>query len=173
MNMLNSKFNAGFVKAAILAVILCVFTGCVGQQAVKWNTLNANIDTTQHAVVTIKTTCEVPPDSVSYLQADIQKQVDKVLTGSPKSPNPYNIEVTITRYDEGNAFARSMLIGMGQMYLDGTVDVKFGTPPNCVRQGEFKKNFCVGGMIGGAATMQGSMLSRVGKDVADALKEQK
>ena len=33
----------------------------------------------------------------------------------------YNIDVTTTRYDKGTAFARAMLIGLGQIHIDATV----------------------------------------------------
>ena len=62
-----------------------------------------------------------------------------------------------------------MLIGLGQMYLYGNVEIKNGSPPVIIRSGSFKKNYCVGGLVGGLATMQKDMLPKVGLAIADAI----
>lgn len=117
-------------------------------------------------------TCKMPRADISYLQTDIQDQVESILCGSATAPDAYNIKVTITKYDKGNAFARFMLIGLGQMYLDGTVEVLQGEPPIVIRKGEFKKNYCLGGFAGGMATMQNNVLPEVGKSLSEAIKPQ-
>jgi hypothetical protein len=114
----------------------------------------------------------MPPADMAYLQGDIQQKVREVLSGDPDLPDAYKVEVTITKYDKGNAFARFMLIGLGQMYLYGTVEIQQGEPPVVIREGEFKKNYCVGGIMGGSATMQKDVLPKVGKAIADAIKKQ-
>ena len=84
----------------------------------------------------------------------------------------YNINVTITRYDEGDAFARFMLIGLGQMYLYGTVEITEGNSSISILMGEFRKNYCAGGLIGATATMESNVLPKVGDAIADAIIEQ-
>jgi hypothetical protein len=59
------------------------------------------------------------------------------------------VKINFTRYDEGNAFARYMLAGLGQMHIDAEVRLQ-----DCVRQvvlakSEVTKTFAWGGMYGG------------------------
>ena len=115
--------------------------------------------------------CEMPSADLTYLQTDIQQKLREVLSGNPDVPDAYRIDVTITRYDKGNAFARFMLIGLGQMYLYGTVEISQGEPPVVLWQGDFKKNYCLGGIAGGMATMQKSVLPNVGKAIANAIQK--
>jgi hypothetical protein len=126
----------------------------------------------QRGKVAVEASCEMPSADITYLQGDIQQKVREVLSGNPDLPDTYKVEVTITKYDKGNAFARFMLIGLGQMYLYGTVEIKQGEPPVVIRAGEFKKNYCVGGMMGGMASMQKDVLPKVGQAIADAIKKQ-
>jgi hypothetical protein len=160
-----------FIQSIGLMVLACIFAGCAATQPVKWTTC-APMDLTKGGKVAVTAGCEMPPADMAYLQGDIQQKVREVLSGDPDLPDAYKVEVTITKYDKGNAFARFMLIGLGQMYLYGTVEIQQGEPPVVIREGEFKKNYCVGGIMGGSATMQKDVLPKVGKAIADAIKKQ-
>ena len=153
-----------------LVFMASLFTGCLATQPVTW-TKTAPMDLSKGGKVSVTAACDIPASDMSYLQTNIQTKVRDVLAGNPDLPDAYKIEVSITKYDQGNAFARFMLIGLGQMYLDGTVEIKQGEPPVVVRQGDFKKNYCVGGIIGGSATMQQTVLPKVGQAIADAIKK--
>lgn len=154
-----------FLSAAVF-----MLSGCAGQPVV-WNKAGG-LDLTKGGKVSVKAapSCSVPPESLVVLQGDIQSNVSSVFTGDREAQDAYSVEVTITEYDEGNAFARFMLIGLGQMYLYGDVVIMQGLPPVVVREGGFKKNFCAGGLIGAAATMQKDVLPKVGKSIAEAIK---
>jgi len=130
------------------------------------------MDLSKGVNVTVKASCEMPNSALAYLQKDIQQKVREVLSGDPDLLDAYNVEVTITKYDEGSAIARFILIGLGQMHLHGTVVIKQGEHPVVVRQGEFKKRYAVGGIIGGSATMKEDVLPKVGKAIAEAIKKQ-
>ena len=157
------------IRLSVLFLCAILFSGCAGQPVV-WSKLDP-LDYKKYGKVNVKTSCFVPPLSLSYLQVDIQRNVDTVFMGKPDDSDSYNIEVNITYYDPGDAFLRLMLIGLGQMYLDGTVEVKQGQPEEVVREGEFKKNFCAGGLIGGLATMDKDVLPKVGISISEALRE--
>lgn len=155
-------------------VVLCamsVLTGCMATQPVKW-TKTGPMDLTKGGKVTVTASCEMPDVDLTYLQTDVQQKVREVLSGNPEVADAYKVQVTITKYDKGNAFARFMLIGLGQMYLYGTVEIKQGEPPVTIREGEFQKNYCVGGIVGGTASMRKDVLPNVGKAIADAIKRQ-
>lgn len=69
---------------------------------------------------------------------------------NPAEPgaNTLRADVHITRYDEGNAFARWMLAGLGQMHINADVrmtDYASGSP---LYSAEVNKTFAWGGMYG-------------------------
>jgi hypothetical protein len=154
-----------------LAVMAIMLVGCAATQPVTWSK-TAPMDLSKGTTVKVDASCEMPDADITFLKSDIQKKVSEVLAGNPDLPDAYRINVTITKYEEGSAFARFMLIGLGQMYLYGTVDITQGTPPVVIRQGDFKKNYCVGGVMGASATMQKDVLPKVGEAIAKAIQEE-
>lgn len=154
----------------LIMILIITLIGCAKQPLIWKN--SSEMDLKKGGVVSVKANCEVPPVELSYLGQDIQQKVNSVLIGRQDVTDVYKIEILITKYDEGNAFARFMLIGLGQMHLHGTVEIKQGDPPVVIRTGEFKKRYCVGGFVGGMARMQTDVLPEVGNAIAEAIKEQ-
>ncbi|MBU4054678.1 MAG: DUF4410 domain-containing protein, partial [Proteobacteria bacterium] len=66
----------------------------------------------------------------------------------------YEIELLLTRYDKGNAFARSMLAGLGQIHIDG--EIKIIELPDKKQVGAFSisKTFAWGGIYGASTSME-------------------
>ena len=155
----------------LLMSALVMLTGCMATQPVTWNKAE-EMNLAKGGKVAVEASCEMPPTDLAFLQTDIQEKVKSVLAGNENARDAYKIEVAITKYDKGNAFARFMLIGLGQMYLYGTVEITQGNPPVVIRAGDFKKNYCVGGLVGGTASMQKDVLPKVGKAIADAIAAQ-
>ena len=72
------------------------------------------------------------PDSVKILSSEksrlaekIQKKIDtrklaNVGNGAGKS---YEIDLHLTKYEKGDAFARAMLAGLGQIHINGQVEI--------------------------------------------------
>jgi len=83
------------------------------------------------------------------------------------APSAYRMTVTVTRFDEGNAFARMALIGLGQIHLDGTVAI---ADANGKPVGEYKvaKTFAGGGVVGAVTTTE-NVESGFAKSVVAAL----
>lgn len=156
------------IIALLAGVILC--TGCATQPVV-WQKAGA-IDLTKSAKVDVGTACTMPPEEVTFLRAETQDRLNEVLASKDSATAPYKVKVVVTRYDKGNAFARFMLIGLGQMYLYGTVEVTQGEPPVVIREGDLKANYCVGGLVGGMATMRKDVLPNVAKSIATGMKSQ-
>jgi hypothetical protein len=82
----------------------------------------------------------------------------KVTAGPP--PNRFTVSTTIdpetlrvsiefTRYDEGNAFARLMLAGLGQIHIDAEVTLEDCARQVVVSKFEVTKTFSWGGIYGG------------------------
>jgi len=92
----------------------------------------------------------------SRLAQRIEQKVGAKKLLNPANPGKaaYEIEVVVTRYEKGNAFARAMLAGLGQIHVDGLVSLF--TVPERKKVGEFaiKKTFAWGGLYGGTTTME-------------------
>jgi hypothetical protein len=68
----------------------------------------------------------ISPGELEYMRHDITGRVRQVLRGELNAADAYTVDVEITRYDEGSKFAHFMLIGLGQMYVFGTVEAPGG-----------------------------------------------
>lgn len=55
----------------------------------------------------------------------------------------------IKRYEEGNAFARAMLVGLGRMHIDADVALSNWETKESIVQYEVSKTFAWGGLYGG------------------------
>jgi len=68
-------------------------------------------------------------------------------TGSQKS---YAVDVVLSQYERGNAFARFMLAGLGQIHIEGNVTVYELPARTKVSAFEIEKTFAWGGYYGGS-----------------------
>lgn len=86
----------------------------------------------------------------------IKQKIDerKVANNQDVFSKTYEINLVMTTYEKGNAFARAMLAGLGQIHLDG--DVAVFEMPGRIPVGNFSisKTFAWGGIYGGTATME-------------------
>ncbi len=159
------------IRQAGVAVLFALSPlGCaMGNQPVVWQVANP-VDFQRGVQVEVASSVPVGPGELSILRQNVVAALSSVFRSAPGGPDDYHVRVTITRYDEGSATARFFLAGLGQMYLDGSVQVYGGDPPAIVRQGVFNKNYAVGGFMGASATMNDDMVSKVGKAIADGLR---
>ncbi len=95
-----------------------------------------------------------------------QERLNAKYSGGDKK---YEISIDITRYDEGDQYARCLLIGLGQMYLNATITIKEGNPPTVVKAGTIQKNYMAGGYIGYSATMRADITSKLAGDISEAI----
>lgn len=86
----------------------------------------------------------------------ISKQIDSKKRENVQAAEPkqYEFDVTITQYEKGNAFARLMLAGLGQIHLDGHIIV--WSLPAREKYAEFKveKTFAWGGLVGASTHIE-------------------
>jgi hypothetical protein len=66
------------------------------------------------------------------------------------------LDSKITRYDEGNAFARTMMAGLGQIHIDGDFALMLLSATGSESMGEFtlQKTFAWGGLYGGTTRIE-------------------
>jgi hypothetical protein len=70
----------------------------------------------------------------------------------PGTAQALAIKIHFTRFDRGNAFARAMLIGLGQIHIDATVYL-VDTSGATVAQYEVSKDFALGGLAGATTSV--------------------
>jgi hypothetical protein len=92
------------------------------------------------------TTFELERMSEKIVAAINQKRGGWARAGSD---GPLLLDLEVTRYERGNAFARFMLAGLGQMHIDGLVTVRDPTTQREVGRYSVSKTFAWGGMYGG------------------------
>jgi len=78
----------------------------------------------------------------------------KIMNSRNGEKKMYEVDLLLTRYDKGNAFARAMLAGLGQIHIDG--EVKLIELPERKLVGEFsiKKTFAWGGVYGAGTKIE-------------------
>ncbi|HZP68241.1 MAG TPA: DUF4410 domain-containing protein [Rudaea sp.] len=78
----------------------------------------------------------------------------QALNAALADPAQYQVEVTITRYDKGSAFARAMLAGLGQIHIDGTISLYAQPAHAALEEFTVQKTFAWGGIYGASTTME-------------------
>jgi hypothetical protein len=80
-----------------------------------------------------------------------QRQVQSAVNGDPKE---CVVHVTLTRYQRGNAFARAMLAGLGQIHIDASVKVYAKASNEEIADFSIAKTFAWGGIYGASTSME-------------------
>jgi hypothetical protein len=73
---------------------------------------------------------------------------------APPVPGTANLKIIFTQYDDGNAFARFMLAGLGQIHIDGTVIFTDARTGQIIGQYKISKDFSFGGIYGVATRIE-------------------
>jgi Domain of unknown function (DUF4410) len=120
---------------------------------------NARVAATDQADVRVDAAdgIKILPSETQRLSEKIKAKIDsrKVANSVDQDgPRNYEIDLHLTRYDKGNAFARAMLAGLGQIHIDGTVSVYRMPEHTLVGQFQLAKTFAWGGIYGAATSME-------------------
>jgi Domain of unknown function (DUF4410) len=81
-------------------------------------------------------------------------EVQRLRNAANNDPKDCVVEVTITRYQKGNAFARAMLAGLGQIHVDANVKVLAKMNNEKLADFTLAKTFAWGGIYGAATSME-------------------
>ncbi len=106
--------------------------------------------------VAAASTVKMLPYQQERFAQEIQAKVAQSMQGNLQAggPRSYEIDILVTEYDKGNAFARAMLAGLGQMHIDGTVSV-FRMPQHQVLESfALSKTFAWGGIYGASKSIE-------------------
>jgi hypothetical protein len=80
----------------------------------------------------------------------VRQKIENLRTKAAASTvvREYEVDVRLTRYDEGNAFARWMLAGLGQMHVDAHITVFLLPDRTRIAEFDVEKTFAWGGIYG-------------------------
>jgi hypothetical protein len=87
------------------------------------------------------------------VRAYIETQFPGVYVDQPASPGALKMKIHFTRFDRGNAFARAMLAGLGQIKINATVSL-WDNNQKQVAQYDVSKDFAFGGVVGATTTVE-------------------
>jgi len=86
----------------------------------------------------------------------VQQKIDarKVTNPGTGATRSFAVALQLTQYDKGNAFARAMLAGVGQIHIDGTVQIYQMPDHNLVGEFQLSKTFAWGGIYGASTSIE-------------------
>lgn len=120
--------------------------------------IEADLSAYEHIVVTVAAASEVPLDDLARerIRDHIVKSLNESRTSWATAVQgaPLRLDVTITRYEAGDAFARAMLAGLGQMHIDGVAVVSDSGTDTSLGSYEASKTFAWGGLYGASVTIE-------------------
>jgi hypothetical protein len=142
--------------AGILLLSGCTATSSPGPAAPTYRAGNFKVDANDRVsvVVTNKNGLEISEEGRRRLALEIKKDIDKLkLKNSPTAkPESYTVKVHITRYEKGNAGARFLFAGIGQIHIEGIITVY--ASGRKVEQFDISKTFAWGGLYGATTTIE-------------------
>jgi hypothetical protein len=152
---------------SITALLLCAtLAGCAG--SVSTPTLSgAPAATFNAATVPIGPVSAVAAAGVPMENYDLERVTQLVqndlaaayptrvvLVGATATPGEVRVAMTFTTFDQGNAFARAMLAGLGQIHIAANVQLLDATSGAAVASYTVTKTFAWGGLYGGTTTIE-------------------
>lgn len=165
-----------FAKLAAASAVVLTLAGCAGSvhKPVALTALPADQLATLHISQVVAeadpgvhaTKYDLDPVCAkvrSYITADSPGVLVDSATG-----DALVLKMHFTRFDEGNALARFILIGLGQIHIDANVTLE-KPDGTVVAKYKVKKTFAWGGMVGGFTTMD-DVEEGFAKSVAEVVK---
>jgi hypothetical protein len=145
-------------RGLLCIVLLTTLAACAGSVASPVAVLDLP-QANKASLHLIHISAEAPPGTATTpddLNRIVQRVTADIQASSPAIRQPASavqaklMKITVTRYDEGNAFARFMLAGLGQIYIEGDVELRNAS----AREVQSSKDFAFGGLYGGMTTIR-------------------
>jgi Domain of unknown function (DUF4410) len=161
---------------ATLAIALLLVVGCATTPPQAKFTLEPAEERRVYAndLVTIKVEATsgvtMTDDEKRRLAQLIQDKVNskKAQNAGSTDRHEYDIDVLVTRFDKGNAFARFMLAGLGQIHVGVHITVLALPEKSKVAEFDVNKTFAWGGFYGGLTSVD-DVEQGLSEGVAEAL----
>jgi Domain of unknown function (DUF4410) len=98
---------------------------------------------------------QILPSEEDRIAQDIEKKIEDKKLKNPQSSEQkrYDVDVHLTRYQKGSKVARFMLAGLGQMHIDGEVDIFEMPEHRLIETFGMSKTFAWGGAYGASTSI--------------------
>jgi hypothetical protein len=146
----------------VLVAVALLATGCASSAGSirAGGAVAARQDLAQYRALDVRVTqggeVKTSPQDLERLRLRIIDAVNTKAAGrfQDAAAPVLEVSVVLTRYDEGNAFARFMLAGLGQIHIDGRVSLKDRARGALLGEYEVTKTFAWGGVYGASTGIQ-------------------
>ena len=155
------KLSVRRAAGAALLLAVSALTGCASSPPVaKFS--HRQVDAVFHATDTadVNVSAASGVTMADYEKTRVIERI-KMQIAAKQALNPasaaasqYEVDVRVTRYEKGNAFARAMLAGLGQIHMDGVVNVYAMPGRTPVEEFSVQKTFAWGGIYGSSTTIE-------------------
>lgn len=157
------KKYASKLALAILMIFCGLFTGC-GTTSLVLKPADPRINFTQYESLAIQTTAArgtVSNLAQTRISDLVKREILRCCPNRFKSvsldstePHDLLLNLKLTIYEEGNAFARAMLAGLGAMQIHAQVEIIDPKSGNLLSAGEAGKTFAWGGIYGAMTSIE-------------------
>ena len=155
---LFSHFSTG--SALTLALLLAACAGDVAKP-VALQPLDISrkadlriADITGEAKPGVNMSTDIVNRIVEMARAEIASKYPAALAAPGPGSTPAHLKLVFTSYDEGNAFARFMLAGLGQIKIEAVVSIVGLEGDKVLGQYQVAKQFAFGGVYGGTTNIR-------------------
>jgi hypothetical protein len=161
-----------FTRLLAVAALAAALSGCAGSISKPTELQALTVDKTALKIADIDANAA---DGVQMSDGDfglicqkVRGYIEAERPGILSATGGQKMTIHFTRFDRGNAFARAMLIGLGQIKIEATVTI---TDTTGAKVGEYTvaKDFAIGGMIGATTTVE-DVEDGFAKSVAEIVK---
>ena len=90
------------------------------------------------------------------VESRVREKIDALKVKTEKSGDAatYRVDVQVTKYEKGNAFARALLAGLGAMQIEATVRIYTLPAEKLLAEFTVDKTFAWGGIYGASTSME-------------------
>src|SRR5581483_1543201 len=145
--MIIAKYHR--VAGLAVALVIAITAGCASSmpkpEYSRPIVADAHISAPDLAQVTVNAADDVKilPMEEERLSQKIKAKIDARKSANVRTGQAitYEVELHLTRYEKGNAFARAMLVGLGQIHIEGKVSLFQMPAHTLVGEFDLKKTF--------------------------------
>jgi hypothetical protein len=154
-------------RSSISALLLCTaLAGCAGSASTPMLS-GPPLSTFNAATVPIGPVSAEAAPGVAMAPSDLDRIAQLVQSdlyaayptrlvpaGATATPGEVKVDMTFITYDEGNAFARAMLAGLGQIHIAANVRLIDAMSGNVTASYDVEKTFAWGGLYGASTSIE-------------------
>ena len=165
-----------YVRVAAASAMMIMLAGCAGSisQPKALMALTADQQSAVHiSNITADgaTGVNVTPGDIGMINEKVRNYISEDSPGvmvDPSTGDALTLKIHYTRFDRGNALARFILIGLGQIHIDAKVSL-LKADGTSVAEYQVNKTFFLGGIAGGVTSVE-DVEEGFAKSVAEVVK---